>query len=133
MNQDRLQKRLLLAFRRRFKSGGSKEDRMSELKRLSGVVLPSRNLSRRRNKFNKVKAQLHKLWTRRNKVCFCCSDPATVRHHIIQLQHGGHNSRKNIVSLCSPCHAEIHPWLAHQNLIRVMTNYDADEPMRIDL
>ncbi len=45
------------------------------------------------------------------KYCFLCGTKPQCRHHIIQLQNGGINARKNIVQLCHPCHAEIHPWL----------------------
>lgn len=30
-------------------------------------------------------------------------------HHIVQLQYGGTNSPKNLVRVCRPCHAVIHP------------------------
>ena len=45
--------------------------------------------------------------------CFACGGRSHVRHHIIQLQHGGSNKKRNIVRLCHDCHAEIHPWLKH--------------------
>ena len=44
-------------------------------------------------------------------LCFCCKGPASARHHVIALGHGGINSRRNVVSLCADCHAEIHPHL----------------------
>lgn len=59
--------------------------------------------------FGDRKGRLHSF--RRYGACFVCGDPASCRHHIIQLQHGGINHRLNLVSLCDPCHAEIHPWL----------------------
>jgi 5-methylcytosine-specific restriction endonuclease McrA len=34
-----------------------------------------------------------------------------VWHHIVQLQNGGSNSPKNLVKVCLPCHAVIHPFL----------------------
>lgn len=34
-----------------------------------------------------------------------------VRHHIIPLSRGGSNRRVNIITVCSRCHATIHPWL----------------------
>ena len=45
------------------------------------------------------------------KTCFVCGEKPNVRHHIIQLQHGGTNIHSNIVPLCNSCHAEVHPWL----------------------
>lgn len=43
--------------------------------------------------------------------CYICNDNAEVRHHIILLKHGGHNSHNNIRILCKKCHSKIHPWL----------------------
>lgn len=43
--------------------------------------------------------------------CYVCEKRADVRHHLVPLKHGGHNSYLNIRVLCNPCHAEIHPWL----------------------
>lgn len=44
--------------------------------------------------------------------CFLCRErKATVRHHIIPVSRGGSNRAINLVGLCAPCHAEIHPWL----------------------
>lgn len=34
-----------------------------------------------------------------------------VWHHIVQLQYGGNNSPNNVVKICPPCHAVIHPHL----------------------
>lgn len=47
-------------------------------------------------------------------LCFVCQDLASVRHHVIQLQHGGLTVPKNLVPLCNYCHAEIHPWLKEE-------------------
>jgi 5-methylcytosine-specific restriction endonuclease McrA len=41
-----------------------------------------------------------------------CGKIAGARHHIIALGKGGDNRKRNIVSLCNECHAEIHPWLS---------------------
>lgn len=44
--------------------------------------------------------------------CFVCkAPPPSLRHHIIQIQHGGDHRKKNIVALCKVCHGKIHPWL----------------------
>lgn len=44
--------------------------------------------------------------------CWACSATAVVfTHHIVQLQHGGWNHQRNLVRICGPCHAAIHPWL----------------------
>lgn len=55
---------------------------------------------------------------RRFRECFAClSDAPLVRHHIIQLQHGGPRTTHNIVSICETCHARIHPWLRKQKAV----------------
>lgn len=48
-----------------------------------------------------------------DEACFVCTvtDMRTYRHHVIQVQHGGSNSRRNVVTLCHACHKKIHPWL----------------------
>jgi hypothetical protein len=52
--------------------------------------------------------------------CWCCrKDPATVRHHIIQIQHGGRNTPENIVVLCDKCHESIHPWLKRPDMATI--------------
>jgi len=51
-------------------------------------------------------------------VCFCCQRrPATSRHHIIQIQNGGRNITKNIVSLCASCHRAVHPWMKKRKAV----------------
>ena len=65
------------------------------------------SLKTKRTKF--IQAKRHKRLFKRP--CFVCAQKTTVRHHIIQLQHGGGNGRRNVIPLCSPCHAAIHPWL----------------------
>lgn len=62
----------------------------------------------RRNQYVKTRHRLVKL---SGCECYVCGAPATVRHHIIQLQNGGRNSPRNLMGLCDDCHAEIHPWL----------------------
>lgn len=45
-------------------------------------------------------------------VCWVCRlNRKLVTHHIIQVQHGGRNTKRNKVHICHPCHAEIHPWM----------------------
>jgi hypothetical protein len=45
--------------------------------------------------------------------CFVCGnrDRAIEFHHVIQIQHGGSNTPRNRVPLCSVCHDAVHPWL----------------------
>lgn len=40
--------------------------------------------------------------------CFVCGGPWHHRHHVLNIQHGGGNSRRNIVPLCKPCHHAVH-------------------------
>jgi 5-methylcytosine-specific restriction endonuclease McrA len=51
-------------------------------------------------------------WRPRVKACWCCFRVAKlVRHHVIQIQHGGSNEGGNIVMICDWCHVEVHPWM----------------------
>jgi len=44
--------------------------------------------------------------------CWVCLDnPAYCMHHIIQLYHGGYNTKENLIPICDKCHAEIHSHL----------------------
>lgn len=90
----------------------SKEEKLKKLIELSNVIIQYKNnldLGVRRSKFNNVKFDRHSLKSHKN--CFICLNNADVRHHIIQLQNGGINSKKNLVSLCNSCHKKIHNWL----------------------
>lgn len=61
-----------------------------------------------RKEFNQDKSKRLKP----NDYCIACGEPAKLRHHIIQLQHGGTNERENIVAVCHSCNHLIHPWLS---------------------
>jgi len=44
--------------------------------------------------------------------CFACASLEPVYlHHVIEVQHGGSNGRRNQVPLCFRCHQYLHPWL----------------------
>lgn len=94
-------------------NGFSRKEKLSELIRVANTVLiVYRNGQSNvyvRERFNKVKFQRHSLHS--HKKCFVCPNDATERHHIIPIKNGGKNSKKNLVSLCENCHAEVHPWL----------------------
>lgn len=118
MNGHLVLKNLLLGFWNTFggrKNGGEGFDpayKLAELQRLSRLVITykkQQSLEHRREVFDIVKTEIHP-WKRFGR-CFVCEGWATARHHIIQLQNGGINSRKNLVSLCDGCHAKIHHWL----------------------
>jgi hypothetical protein len=51
--------------------------------------------------------------------CFCCltEDRRVYWHHIIQVQHGGSNTPRNLVTLCHRCHRSVHPWLPAPNTL----------------
>lgn len=92
----------------------SKEDKLNLLIQYSEIKLKKRNgdwLNNKRVEFNKKKVDIHGMRDELNQKCFVCLKAADCRHHIIQLQNGGQNSKKNLVSLCNSCHSEIHPWM----------------------
>ena len=45
--------------------------------------------------------------------CFCCRTEArsVYWHHVVQVQNGGSNTPRNMLTLCARCHRDIHPWL----------------------
>lgn len=96
--------------------GYKKKLKLNQLKRLAEVEIEykrSRSREERREQFDKIKRQRHSLNS--HKLCFACLGKASVRHHIISLKNGGINCKRNVVSLCMGCHAEIHPWLKPPN------------------
>ncbi len=91
--------------------GISRAFKISILKKYSDIKLFRRNkqsLKRKREKFDEIKDEKFKS---KNKICFICGHKPNVRHHIIQIQYGGINTKQNIIYLCYGCHAEIHDWL----------------------
>jgi 5-methylcytosine-specific restriction endonuclease McrA len=57
-------------------------------------------------------ARMNRARDLKEKKCWVCNAKvALVRHHVIQIQHGGGNWKLNIVALCEGCHAEVHPWM----------------------
>lgn len=68
------------------------------------ITAPSTSIAVRRARFTAE--------GRRFRGCFVCkSESQAIRHHILQLQHGGPNITHNVVNVCRKCHALIHPWL----------------------
>lgn len=120
MHANQLQKTLIEDFWNKF--GGWKpsnhgfgfpaKDKLDEIKRMAGIKIPYKKQTaraHRREVFNEVKGTLC-----RQKIgspCFVCGKSGFARHHLIQLQNGGINSRRNLLILCDPCHALVHPWL----------------------
>lgn len=94
----------------------NKSEKLSALLYLSTLVFPMKApLPEQRKVFDEKKAD--PIWQRHinAKKCFLCFSPAQVRHHMILLKNGGRNVYSNIITLCRPCHAEIHPWLKSTN------------------
>lgn len=92
--------------------GFSESAKLKSLIRMADVVIPfksQQSLSVRRKNFQKVKERRCSIHD--GGICFVCGKPATERHHIIQLQNGGINSKKNVIPICRPCHCKIHPWM----------------------
>ncbi len=90
----------------------SQKERMAALREMAEVVIPfkiQKPVEDRREGFDEVKHDRFKMSL--VTPCFGCGLRATERHHIIQLQNGGLNCRKNVVVLCHECHKDIHPWL----------------------
>ncbi len=50
---------------------------------------------------------------REREGCFLCAQTLgrLIWHHVVLVKHGGSNCPWNLVKLCDPCHADIHPWL----------------------
>jgi 5-methylcytosine-specific restriction endonuclease McrA len=100
-------------FRQKFKVANA-ETRMRLLVRMADASYPTGGRSgytvdRMRARFNFIKTHYGSLC---GKKCEVCSEPATVRHHVIQLQNGGSNHGNNIVRICDECHLKIHPWMS---------------------
>lgn len=90
----------------------TREFKLAELKKIAALRIKyykQDSPEKRRSKFNETKRTLCRQPI--GSPCFVCGCPGFNRHHLIQLQHGGINSRRNLVILCDPCHAEVHPWL----------------------
>lgn len=88
------------------------KDKLNALITMSKIVINYRkqnNLEFRRDKFDNVKYKRHNLKTHNN--CFVCLKKAEHRHHIILLNNGGINAKRNCISLCYKCHKKIHNWL----------------------
>lgn len=83
----------------------SRKDRFDFLLRWSVVTALNKRKYEKRRKASKN-------WKHFDASCWLCRGArVTCRHHIIQVQHGGNNDERNMVGLCDPCHAAVHPWL----------------------
>jgi len=76
------------------------------------------SLDQRREQFRKAKRLRNKFrWP-----CFVCGGEAEARHHIIELQGGATNAKRNVIPICHRCHALIHPWLEGKSLRKPFTS-----------
>lgn len=95
------------------RSAKSKKETLARLKDIGELVVFNKNNTtrnkNRRKRFDYIKSARHSL--KSHPACFACGAKAEVRHHIIWIKNGGLDSKKNLISLCRPCHAEVHPWL----------------------
>jgi len=107
----RLIKESLLKFRDVFSQADSLYKKIEILIYYSSLRFKPHNEYRRkklRQKFNiNFKAKKYM----KNSDCEVCLAPAENRHHIVQLQHGGKNIKRNQVNLCVDCHKLVHPWM----------------------
>jgi 5-methylcytosine-specific restriction endonuclease McrA len=99
--------------------GVKKKDRLKFLKRMAEKLVLPRMLEETKSfraGFNQLKVRVFPM----NEMtqCYCCPNIADVRHHVVQLQHGGRNKKNNIVPLCNPCHCKVHPHLQKDTMGR---------------
>jgi hypothetical protein len=103
---------LMSVFKDRSKQANTMQKKIALLADYAAIVIYLRDgkeLKTARRSFDSVKNSRFKL---EGSVCWVCGCPAEVRHHIIQLQHGGMVTvARNIKFLCNDCHKEVHPWL----------------------
>jgi 5-methylcytosine-specific restriction endonuclease McrA len=81
------------------------EDRLELLKHYAGLIPEDRTPEPEAVRAESV--SYHAL------ECFAClsRDWMTYWHHVVQVQHGGDNDPRNLVSICHRCHQRVHPWL----------------------
>lgn len=63
--------------------------------------------------FNYLSNRKARTKIKKTRNCSCClrKNIDTITHHIIQIQNGGINIKKNLIEICRDCHSKIHPWL----------------------
>ena len=88
------------------------EDKLEALKILAGtVVFYRRKVTRERFRRKFVRGSQKRFKKLFGNPCFVCGNEMSHRHHIIALNHGGDNSKKNLVSLCLEHHKAMHDWM----------------------
>lgn len=104
---------LVGAFWPRFRHAVVGEERLGLLIWASGKSWPVEESDRQRER-RATRAAAQDGHTATIPMCFCDACKVfddLVRHHVIQLQHGGGDGPLNLVNICESCHAAIHPWL----------------------
>ncbi len=113
-------KSLLKRFRQEFYSIGgrdAKESRLNLLKAMANIKIYTKCKSRyspkkTRSQYNYLKkSKFRKKSMNVDRPCSVCQSKATEIHHVIQIQHGGRNDKRNLVPICNDCHCKIHPWM----------------------
>ena len=61
-----------------------------------------------------------------NNRCKVCNKFGTIVHHIIQIQNGGQNIKKNLIAICPSCHSKIHPWVVNNETARLSKEMDEE-------
>lgn len=85
-------------------------DRIAALRQLADVVLPRPS---EWDEWAVRQAMAGVKMTLTADRCFACrtEERHIYWHHIIQVQHGGSSTPRNLVPLCHRCHRLVHPWL----------------------
>jgi 5-methylcytosine-specific restriction endonuclease McrA len=75
----------------------------------------------RKHAFQSVRHRRRRYGWLKRATCFCCSKAqAAHTHHVVPMQNGGSNSRRNLVGLCKKCHEDVHPWMKGKPRIDVV-------------
>ncbi len=87
---------------------GAGADRLALLQQLSGVAVERDHTW----DMARVREQAEHL-TLTADTCLACSHRGRrlFWHHVIEVQHGGSSTPRNMAALCFDCHQAIHPWL----------------------
>lgn len=115
---------VIMKWRRAMKiAGPSKDERMALLKHWANVrVRTDDNYGDRRLAYNRIQKRPD------FGPCWVCGQMALlVKHHVVQLQNGGHSWELNIIKICDPCHCEIHPWLRPLETVGKLTQTERSQ------
>lgn len=109
-----------------WKQVGDGEDRLSLLRAFAEVAIVRPDGWN----YDEVRAEFQALRFGQEN-CFVCYYSEVQYHHVIQIQHGGSNHRRNFVAICERCHAAIHPWMGiHPTRARGWTRVGSIDPVK---